>query len=278
MAAAWWNRWLGGRPAVQGRHVFVVSTGRSGTTSLAAAFAGLPGVRSVHEPDPVLLLEASAYRNREADKAAIRRVLQRTRSSREEGELYLESNQALSLLIPVVNEVFPDAGFVWLLRNGADFVPSAVQKQWYTGHSENHDRYEDCPPVERMWIDGRIQGDRCGAVRGDEWQGMSPFARCCWYWSYVNRRIEADLDALLTEERVRTLRLESLDDELPDLVAWLGIDTPPGFAIPYENRAKRPLVGMADWSEDERSVFERWCGEAMDRWYPDWRGGEQEDP
>ena len=244
--------------------------------TLAAAFADVPGVRSLHEPDPVLFREASAYWYREANTPAIRRMLRKSRALQEEGELYIESNQALSLLIPLVREVFPDACFLWLIRNGREFVPSAVQKQWYTGHSENHDRYEDCPPIEKMWIDGRIQGDRCGAVPENEWGEMSQFERCCWYWTYVNRRIEADLGHLLTSDRARIVRLETIESELADLVAWLGIEPLPGFALPHANRAKRRPVGAKEWTEDERNAFDRWCGESMDRWYPGWRSGETE--
>jgi hypothetical protein len=175
---------------------FVVSTGRSGTKTMAKTLSGLPGCTCRHEPAPELILESSALRYGEFDVERLKRILIKTRSPVVEGNVYGESNQTLSLIIPILAQAFPDAKFVWLVRNGLDVVASTVGRQWYTGHSANHDRYDDCPPLERAWIDGRIQGDRCHDVPEAQWEEMNPFARCCWYWSYINRTIDQDLQAL----------------------------------------------------------------------------------
>ena len=252
------------------RWCFVVSTGRSGTTTLAHAVNQVPGVWGVHEPAPVLVREASGYRYGQADRVRLREILRETRQPRRRGEVYCEVNQAISLLVPVVQEAFPNARFVWLLRNGVDVVASAVQKQWYTGHSENHDRYEDCPDNEKMWIDGRIRGDHCREVEAAQWDAMLPFEKCCWYWQYVNRIIESDLRVLAPGRR-RTIRLERLADDLPALLRWMGARVPGDLSLPTLNAAKRPVYGWSGWTDAERDVFERWCGEAMDGWYPGWR-------
>ena len=249
---------------------FIVSTGRSGTTTIAELLSSVAGCICLHEPEPALILESSAYRYGEIDGRQIISLLRETRPSHLNGRLYCESNQTLSLIIPLLAETFPGARFIWLLRNGLDVVASAMQKQWYSGFSENHARYEDCTPTQKAWIDGRIRGDRCGAMSAAEWAGLDRFAKCCWYWAYVNRLIAHDLNSLAPSAHF-LLRLETLPGQLPSLLAWMGLETAELPPIPQQNSAKRPPYHWSKWSGEERRTFEHWCGEQMDAWYPEWR-------
>jgi len=249
---------------------FVVSSGRSGTQTIARALSLVPGCVCLHEPSPELILESSAYRYGNISPAELAKILRETRQATINGSVYCESNQTLSLIIPVLADVFPEARYIWLIRNGLDVVASAYQKQWYTGHSENHDRYEDCSALEKAWIDGRIQGDRCGDMRAVEWANLDRFGRCCWYWSYTNRVIEKDLEQY-APGRFFFLRLEEIDKELKKLVDWMGLEV--GLVSPVErhNVAKRVPYHWTDWSFEERKTFDYWCGNLMDRFYPSWR-------
>ena len=109
---------------------FVVSTGRSGSTSLARSLDRIDACHAVHEPAPELILEASGYRGGSVSREKLQSVLRETRHSMVEGRDYCESNQNLALIIPVLRELYPQARFVWLIRNGLDVVASAHQKQW----------------------------------------------------------------------------------------------------------------------------------------------------
>jgi hypothetical protein len=197
-------------------------------------------------------------------------ILRETRQPTIDGSVYCESNQTMALLIPVVADVFPQARYVWLMRSGLDVVASTYQKQWYTGHSENHDRYEDCPPLEKAWIDGRIRGDLCGEMSAAEWGNLDRFAKCCWYWSYVNRIIEHDLDRF-APDRFFFVRLEEIDNQIRTLVDWMGLEPATLGSVARHNIAKRVPYHWTEWSATERATFEHWCGEMMDRFYPSWR-------
>jgi hypothetical protein len=252
---------------------FVVSTGRSGTQTIARMLSSLSGCVSVHEPAPQLIVESSGYRYGLTQSGELRDLLLATRSRHKDGAVYCESNQTLSLIIPVLAETFPEARYIWLLRNGLDVVASAYSKQWYSGHSENHDRYEDCPPLERAWIHGRIQGDRSGDISIQEWNDLDRFGKCCWYWGYVNRVIEEDLKNYAGHRHI-LLRLEELDLKFHDLVKWMGLKAVMlPRAKPY-NTGKRIAYHWSHWSTSERQVFSRWCGNLMDRLYPSWRTGD----
>ena len=123
---------------------FVLTTGRSGSKTVAHLLSLVGGFTCLHEPAPELIPESSAYRYGKAPADAVEKLLVETRSPHLDGSEYCESNQTLSLVIPALVRAFPQARYIWLIRNGLDMVASAYSKQWYSGHSENHDRYEDC--------------------------------------------------------------------------------------------------------------------------------------
>jgi hypothetical protein len=221
----------------------------------------------LHEPAPQLISESSGYRYSVISAHELRQLLLATRPSIENKAVYCESNQNLSLIIPVLAQTFSAARYIWLIRNGLDVVASAYSKQWYSGHSENHDCYEDCPPLERAWIDGRIEGDRCGDVSADTWQTLDRFGRCCWYWSYINRVIESDLNEH-ANGRYKIIRLEELSSALSDLIKWMGLKSALVPGVRRHNRGKREPYPWTQWRVAERATFMRWCGGLMDRFYP----------
>ena len=237
---------------------------------MAEVLSSVPGTICLHEPDPALILESSGFRYGDVTAGQIATVLKQTRHSHLDGRIYCESNQTLALMIPVLAEAYPDARYVWLLRNGLDVVASAMQKQWYSGFSENHSRYEACTPLQKAWIDGRIRGDGCGEMSTAEWERLDRFDKCCWYWRYVNQLIAHDLKAACLDGYY-LLRLETLGEQLPSLLAWMGLETADTPLIVQQNSAKRPPYHWSMWTEDQREAFAYWCGDLMDALYPDWR-------
>jgi hypothetical protein len=234
--------------------------------------SAINGCRSVHEPHPELIAESSGYRHGTVTEETLRTLLAETRGRYTNGAIYCESNQNLSLIVPVLARAFPEARYIWLIRNGLDVVSSAYAKQWYSGHSENHDRYEDCPPLERAWIDGRIEGDRCGDMSAEAWRRLNRFGRCCWYWSYVNRLIESDL-ATYAPHGYKLIRLEELNSGFPHLLDWMNLNYRVVPGVQRFNAAKRERYHWSRWSNAERDMFTEWCGGLMDRLYPTWRVG-----
>ena len=249
---------------------FIVSTGRSGTTTIAKTLNEIEGCYAVHEPAPELILESSEYHYGKMEKEKLKDILVESRKPMVDGSVYCESNQCLSLLIPVLKETFPEGRYIWLIRNGMDVVASTMQKQWYTGHSENFERYEDCSDIKKAWIDGRIRGDLCGEMSSEEWNGMSRFAKCCWYWSYVNQVIENDLNKYAKEE-YQTIYLEKIEMELTGVVRWMGFDVESIPEIKLENVARRVPFHWTEWELEEWETFKHWCGKLMDKYYPSWR-------
>lgn len=237
---------------------------------MARLLSTISGCVCLHEPAPQLVLESSGYRYKSADLASLRQTLVQTRPPSVNGSVYTESNQTLALIIPVLAEVFPEARYIWLMRNGLDVVASAFSKQWYTRHSSKIVPYEDCNALQKAWIDGRIEGDRCGDVSAHEWNQMDRFSRCCWYWSYMNRIIEADLQIVAVNHSY-AIRLETLDSDLQSLLKWMGLKAALLPAAKRHNTGVREPYHWSQWTPAERAAFEHWCGGLMDRFYPNWR-------
>lgn len=247
---------------------FILSTGRSGSNTIASTLSQMPNCTCVHEAQPVLIEESSAYRYGEVTPGHIRDLLRATRPQVLQGAEYGESNQTLSLVIPELVTVFPEAKFVWLVRNGLDVVASAVGRGWYPTDDEGWDALDR---TRRRWVLNRVEGDRVGDVTKSQWLSMSTFERCCWYWSYINRLIERDLETY-AKERFRTICLENFNRDLLGIARWIGLRVAAMPASEKLNRAKNyEVYRWQDWSTVERAQFNHWCGDLMDRFYPSWR-------
>ncbi|MDY0040840.1 MAG: glycosyltransferase, partial [Desulforhabdus sp.] len=258
-------------PAKSPAPFFVLSTGRSGTTSVASFFSRVPGCECLHEPSPRLIGESSAYRYGEFDHHRLVEILKETRLALDPAAIYGEANQTLSLILPVLNSAFPEAKYVWLIRSGLDVVASAVGRNWYTGLSMNGKKYDDSLAIEKAWIDGRIQGDRLGEFSTAEWIELTPFEKCCWYWEYINRTVDKDLAEFIHPEKYRTVKLEDFALRAEDLCHWLGLTAVGPLELPHHNRATYCVYPHNLWSFSEWEAFERRCGSIMDQHYRGWR-------
>ncbi len=258
-------------PAKSMSPFFIVSTGRSGTKSIADYFTRCTNSICLHEPEPKLIAESSGYRYGNIPENDIHEILSRTRVKPVHDQIYGESNQTLSLIIPILRKAYPTSKFIWLIRNGLDVVASAAGRGWYTGSLFNKD-YESLSNVGQEWVNGRIQGDQCGSVSEKAWTKMSAFEKCCWYWSYINSTIDDDLNTFVGEFGFKTVRLEYINQTIIPIVNWIGLNITRSEHVQILNRAKsKHIYHHSNWAYPEWLLFEKWCGPLMDRFYPEWR-------
>lgn len=238
--------------------LFVLSTGRSGSVTLSRVLNQFPGIEAFHEKPPALVSEARAYLKKDLLRDELVRLLRATRKASSDHLWYAESNQKLSFMIDALREAFPEARYVWLIRNGLDVVSSWAHRKNYWPH-EN----------KGIWSANRIRGDEAGAMSSAEWQGLSPFAKCCWYWAWTNKKIETDLKA--TGAKWKPLRLEDLRSEINDLASFVGVNLDRAVQIPTSNMSKGRVAGWHYWDGAQRAQFRHFCSDLMDRFYEEWR-------
>ncbi len=232
---------------------FILSTRRCGTLSLANVLLDQGSCVCLHEPAPAV--DTAAFRDGRVSGEELRQYLEATRLPMLNGRPYGEASESLALAVPVLEAAFPNARYVWLLRNGLDVVAEMMRDGEYGTQSGAGA--------------GSLAGDLCGEMPPGRWAEMTAFEKCCWYWAYVNGVIEQDLNANVEAGRTCMVTAESLAARLGDLAGWLGL-----APVSAQTQASLSMGGDSDWqhwSAQQWTAFEQWCGPLMDRAYPDWR-------
>lgn len=258
---------------------FVVTTGRSGSKTIAHVLSQSPDCVCFHEPDPILIREATLYQYGLLSDEWLKAILLSTRPAMLNGKVYGESNQKLSSLIPVLAAAFPQSRFIWLVRDGRDVVASTYYaRQWYkpVGELVDQRKYLAGSLKLKEWIWYRLRGDLVGDMTTAEWESLSLFEKNCWLWFRTNQIIHQHLSKL-PQERWMLVRLNTLFEQLPSLCQFVGIQVPADVEgerhnvslsrLPPERKPKR----WPDWSDEQRNAFNKWCQEMMDYLFPGWR-------
>ena len=240
---------------------FVLTTGRSGSKSLASFLSTSQRLLCLHEPEPVLLLESRRFLYGTCSREEIVAILKKTRRPLLDGKEYGESNQCLSFLVPALLEAFPGCKFVWLARDGRNVVSSLHSLGWYD------ERYRH----KSVWTENLLEADRAGQMAAREWAALGPFEKCCWYWQFTNSTIRRHLEGL-EPGRWMILRLEEIGERAGELCSFLGAgDTAGGFPWTNIKKESMRLCRYAGWSQEQRHMFEQICREEMDFLYPGWQ-------
>jgi hypothetical protein len=254
--------------------VFVVSTGRAGSKMIAHAMRVHPQVLALHEPRPGLHREAYISWAGRRSARWLRGRLELKRSSLVEqtlanGFVYLESAHFCSHLIGPLRDLFPGAKFVFLHRDGREFVRSGLERTWYRGNEESalghlakFARHRLLLDVPKPGWDHRLTPPRQLRARAE---------RIAWLWAEINRSIEKGLAAVPKEDQFR-LPLAALGpDSLRALTEFMGVDVDGRIlnemmAVAARRPNKTPSRAVApfdQWPDEEQRQFFRIAGEMM---------------
>lgn len=139
--------------------------------------------------------------------------------------------------------IYPDViradKVVMLIRDGRRVVQSGVNRGWY------------------------VRRSRWDYIKPD--YGVGQFESSCRLWVECNQNAMARAD--------HVFRLEDLSlgqDVLREFDAAVGL-APSDKALPHTNRGATTSESFADWTEEQREVFDAICGDMMDLHYAGWR-------
>lgn len=260
------------RSAGRGENVvFVCSTGRSGSQSIARNLDRHPQISARHEPHFNLIRLSTEYahgiKSAERAKRELLAIYQHASTIPADYPVYVESDQKLSNLAPLIHDLFPQAKFLWLIRDGIDVVASTYARGWF-GENEYKPTADGGSRKLGIFHEFRLVG-HLADPRLDEpaWKAMSTFERNCWYWSFWNSEIRRAF-GVIDDSKLKILRLEDFEQKTDELSDWLGVRSQ-SLESGIHNRAKsyKPY-SMESWSDSERGEFWKWCRELMGEFYP----------
>jgi len=252
---------------------FILSTGRCGSTSIAEMLTQHPDVTCAHEPNLQLVRLSTAFANRKIEREDMKCILEvmYANSSIFPPGYYGESDQKLSNLAEVLAELFPQAKFIWLIRNATDTVNSMFSRHWYSeGEMKLAETGVDTGEVEsgiRYYAENRPNLATMGFLATEQWHSMTPFERNCCYWRYWNSLIEQQLTQL-DLGRWLMVRLEELGSKADEINSLLGVRSFK-YKVPQSNKVMEGhrLISKREWTRSQIEAYNQWCSEPMQRWY-----------
>lgn len=220
----------------EARACFMLSTGRTGTTTLAHLLAMSPGIDAHHEPEPQCIgLSYLAWAGAEdtaffADAMRVERQHLVVAASKR-GRLYFEGNNRMTFLAPALLEAYPRAKFLLVSRRAKKFVASGMKRGYFQGHPWDYAR----PRPKEGW------GDR------------SAEEKIAWLWRETYRGALAFRDQ--HPDRVLLVHAEDLFAAKLDVVlsVFEHLDVAPPPVAALQARLAEPTnaqVGVWPWGRE----------------------------
>jgi len=234
--------------------VFVLSTGRVGTATLAALLGLAKNAFTYHEPEP-LLYGLSKLSYEYSDNTNVSKVLQEAfyvarqelmKRSLDCGMGYIESSPQATFLAPFIQKVVPDVRFIHLVREPRDVVRSGMRRKWYEGHGADKTRIIPHPD----------------SSTGREWESYSAFKKNLWLWNETNSWI-LKFTSSVPAERILLLHSEDVfgasEEALRKLFTFVGSSLPPGRKIAHVLGKKLNQQKTGTFPESEVWSHEMQC-------------------
>ncbi|TYB76993.1 sulfotransferase [Bizionia myxarmorum] len=233
--------------------VFILSTGRCGSTSIKNVFNQHSKFIAFHEVIPDLIqlstqLAENANREKEIysklDAIFSERIWEGKR-----GEIIVHSDHRLWNLVPYLSRYFKHAFFIHLIRNPSDSVKSYIQRDWHLPTStettiNQFDKY-------------RLYGDKVHAMPVEAWEHLNQTERCLWYWNYVNTAIAKDLNSL-DINTWGVVKLETFIDDMNQVIKTkFQLEADFFFKDEITNRSKKEIKSDAILAGIEKTIQER---------------------
>ncbi len=242
------------------RQIFIISTGRTGTKFLAKLLNNYSSVFSVHEPRPHFLRLGYNYAigNSSFEEARKKikkfRIIQLKKISVNNQTFYIEANNRLFSLIPVLKSIYPNSKFIHIIRDGRDIVRSGMNRNWYKSTDHTF----------------RLQAvDFIDDIYNSKWNSMNRFEKICWLWQKKDGIIYRDLKK--SESFIQVKFKDIFENEkyvgLRKITNFLNLDFK-NIDLSYFNKkinatSKYKFPHWTDWNKEQINRFWEIAGNHM---------------
>lgn len=255
-AAAGLPRFPGVQEVFERPCFFVLSTGRCGTLLISKILAKSSCLRVEHNPKPELEYASKVVHRDDLNLHAQEIAVLASRfdlfflDTLLRGKIYVETNNRISLFAPALAKLLPNAKFIHLVRDPADFVRSGMRRGYYQ--------------------EGVTQHQRLDGSNYSVWNNFSRIEKIAWEWNEINSKIE-EFKSNVDSNRVLTINSEMLYSNPATthrIYNFLNIQNP--YHGPKGNRLLARLLSnpinkqnegafpkYCDWSEQDKKAFHR---------------------
>ena len=256
--------------------VFVVGSGRSGTRMIYRLLSGIPHIETYHEFECTHIQPIAAkYYMKIVTKEEAKKEINKLHGAAihySKVKYWVDSSNKLSWLIEPLSELFPEAKFVHLIRDGRKVVSSFYHKlapEIYDDESvkimmewiKNKTKNPEPPPEKKYWWNIPQKGQPFYK----EFSELSQFQKICYHWKEIIREVNQSLK-LVPKKQKLIIKLEDLSSKKTVLKQFLSF-----FDISYDEHffeyVKKPQNVFfpmdLKMTKDEEKEFNRICGNTM---------------
>ncbi len=285
--------------------IIITSLGRTGTKFFFVLFKEIiPGCSSFHEPDIVqyfgtknnpikpfiarvrdagiynmvflkllgkwslIKISDARLRGDISKEQAIKEVLrQRTGFvNSKPGNIYVESNAGYYGLLPVLNKVYTHHRAIYIIRDGREWVSSAMSVKELYGKKGLRKIFSHRMPSASEFPDDALYG---------HWHSATRFEKLCWAWSKLNSYA---LNTIAENPCARIFHFEEIFSKkgeyqvLNNLVTFAtslpGLDPArigktDGWLGHKIHESSNEFPAWENWTRDQKRQFEQICGPLM---------------
>ncbi len=241
--------------------VFIISTGRTGTTFLGGYFFNqFDNVLAYHEPQPDFYDLGVEMARGNTDELKTKKIITANRKwvlkelDKKSARYYIEANHYLFSLIPIIKEIFPRPKFVHIVRDGREVLRSAYNRGWYRPAS-SYDYLKATDFSDDSFF--------------ESWDNLSRFEKIAWYWQKKDRYI---CDILKEENNSLRIYFENIFDAennyagMEKLINFLGLPSKK-FRDYLKNKIRSSksyeLPHWTDWEDERKEKFNNIAGEHL---------------
>jgi hypothetical protein len=236
------------RPKSDHEAFFVLSTGRSGTQTLAEMLKMADNAHVWHHPQPYMIQETlEAYWDVIDKKTTFwsgrGHII---RQAWDQGLIHGETDHNMTPFCADIAKDIPNSRFVILVRDPREFVRSGMRRNYFRGTGE--------------WEAGRLRPHETDPM-AEGWSERSQFEQVAWLWAETYRHIE-QVRKEIGEDRIMVLRFEDLiagPQATRNLFEFIGLDG-------YDEKRARAILGQklnaqsvgdfphpSEWSQEQHA-------------------------
>ena len=241
------------------KQIFIISTGRTGGRTLKNVFSTFKDAVVIHEMPPLLLQTTYLKYKKVLDYETKCRELKFKWGivddlSNKWAKTYIELNPCLWNLVPELSNMFLNSKFLYITRDGRDYVRSGLGRGWYSQKREGN-----------FWEEYRITPNDMYYKDWDEW---SQFKKITWFWKEVNAQILKGLKSVPTTRKLQ-IKIEDINMEtLPNIFKWMDIpfnktEVEEAFNTKLGVSRKFNILHWKKWSNKRRKEFNSLAGDML---------------